>query len=388
MEEDKKAAELQAAKEKAQELEDNRNAIKLTPGESLEIVKRVQDMTRIEPTGDADADKALKEAALETALAYRKQEKKAMNKLRRSADELKDELGEEAPEYLDAKAEYYRQKAIFEQIKTILASTNSASTQAAAALDKARFSRALDEYEIAEYREVIEGFKNWAATGDPSEDRKAGNTLLAKLEDDAQFELDMAKRKMDKKDNDKNKQKYYDALSRYEFLSKELGDDSPAKIIAKARKVKAAAEAALQDLAASLGKAKDLNDVVKFIEKASKGTSPLPALLKDARTNDVVADVLHIVSEDPKMAKLLATELLAATSEDAAASAFANVAQAFVTQGTDDPEVIMRAKLDALVSKYVVGGELAMSKIKDRFNKASEAAQTLGDLDAALMFAA
>ena len=116
---------------------------------------------------------------------------------------------------------------------------------------------------------------------------------------------------MDKKANDDTKKAYYDALSRYEFISNELGANSPAKAAAKARTVKAAAEAALQDLAASLGRAKDLKDVVKFIEVASKGTSPLPALLGEARTDDSMKEVLDIASEDKKMAKLLAQLLLA-----------------------------------------------------------------------------
>jgi hypothetical protein len=34
----------------------------------------------------------------------------------------------------------------------------------------------------------------------------------------------------------------------------------------------------------------------------------------------------------------------------------------------------MLAKLDALVAKYVMQGELAMSKIKDRFNTQADAA--------------
>jgi len=234
----------------------------------------------------------------------------------------------------------------------------------------------LDEDEIADYRQTIEDFNNWSATGNAVDDREAGLTLLMKLEDDAQFEVTMTKKKMDKKPTDENKQKYYDALTRYNFISEELGPDSPSKAAEKARTVAAAAEAALQELAASLAKAVDLKDVIRFIEKASKGTSPLPELLKAARTNDVVADVLKLVAEDPKMAKLLAQELLAAASEEDAASAFAKVAQAAVESKTDDPEVIMRAKLDALVAKYVVGGELAMSKIKDRFNKSADAAQT------------
>jgi len=67
MEEDKKAAALLMAKEQAQELEDMRNAIALTPKEKLEIVKKVQGLTKIVSTGDADADKALKATALEAA---------------------------------------------------------------------------------------------------------------------------------------------------------------------------------------------------------------------------------------------------------------------------------------------------------------------------------
>jgi hypothetical protein len=44
----------------------------------------------------------------------------------------------------------------------------------------------------------------------------------------------------------------------------------------------------------------------------------------------------------------------------------------------------MRAKLDALVGKYVMKGEMSMSKIKDAFNKAAANAQTKEQLEAAL----
>lgn len=107
--------------------------------------------------------------------------------------------------------------------------------------------------------------------------------------------------------------------------------------------------------------------------------------MAEARTDEGMAQVLEVVSQDPKMAKLLATELLKAKTEDAAAAAFAHVAEIAITAGTDDPEVIMRAKLDSLVSKYVMGGEMAMAKIKEQFNKAAAAAQNADDLQAALM---
>jgi hypothetical protein len=208
------------------------------------------------------------------------------------------------------------------------------------------------------------------------------------MEDDAQFAAATAKRKMDKKDSEANKKAYYEALAKYEFISKELGDQSPAKLAEKARKVKAAATAALQELAASLTRAKNVKDVLAAIGKASKNTSVLPTLLKEARTDATMKKVLGIVAEDEKMAKLLAEELLKATSEDMVADAFAEVAEQAVSQGTNDPEVIMRAKLDALVGKYVMQGEIGMAKIKDTFNNAAEQASTPEALDAALTFAA
>jgi hypothetical protein len=63
---------------------------------------------------------------------------------------------------------------------------------------------------------------------------------------------------MERRDNDKTKQAYYDALVRFEWISKELGPESPAKVEAKARKVRAAAVAALRQLTTLIGKAKDL----------------------------------------------------------------------------------------------------------------------------------
>jgi len=87
-------------------------------------------MTKIEGTGDEEADKALKAAALEVALEYKAAEKKAMTRLRKAAQALRDELGDESPEYIEANNKYYKQKAIYEQIEKILANTNSAGAAA------------------------------------------------------------------------------------------------------------------------------------------------------------------------------------------------------------------------------------------------------------------
>ena len=132
------------------------------------------------------------------------------------------------------------------------------------------------------------------------------------MEDDLQFAASTALKRMDRKPNDENKELYYRALARYEFVSKELGAESPAKLAEKARATQAAAAAALQELAGSLQKATSLQDVVKFLKKATKGTSPLPDLLKDARTNDVVQNALSIVAENAGLADRLAGDLLAA----------------------------------------------------------------------------
>ena len=104
----------------------------------------------------------------------------------------------------------------------------------------------------------------------------------------------------------------------------------------------------------------------------------------EARTDETMQDVLTYVKKDEKLAKQLARLLLDAKTEAEAASAFASVWEANATQGTDDMEVIMRAKLATLVKKYVMGGELAMAKIKDQFNKNAQSAQTEQQLNQAL----
>jgi hypothetical protein len=172
---------------------------------------------------------------LEGALEYMAKEKRSVSRAKKAAAAAKDDLGEDSAEYKEANAKYYKLKAAFDQIKTILNSRGQASQQAAAEVDKARFGGELDDYDKEEYRATIKGFNEWAATGDAAADRAAGQTLLAKLEDDAQFDVSTAKRRMDKRANDETKQAYYEALSRYEFISKELGDQSPAKLAEKRR---------------------------------------------------------------------------------------------------------------------------------------------------------
>jgi hypothetical protein len=99
-------------------------------------------------------------------------------------------------------------------------------------------------------------------------------------------------------------------------------------------------------------------------------------------------NVLKVVAEDKKLARQLAKKLLAAQTGDAALQAFAVIKEKSITQGTDDPEVVLRAKLDSLVSQFVARGELAVSEIKSAYNDAAGKAKTQQALDAALGTAA
>jgi len=139
MEEDKKAAALQLAKENAQDLVDQRKAIKLTTDETLEIVKFVQGLATAVQTGDEEADGIAKEAALAAALEYRDQQKATMKRLKRAAQKAAEQLGEDTPEYADADAAYYKQKAIFEQVQKLLANTGSKGKAQQEEVDRARF---------------------------------------------------------------------------------------------------------------------------------------------------------------------------------------------------------------------------------------------------------
>jgi hypothetical protein len=101
-----------------------------------------------------------------------------MDTLRRAAGDIKTELGDEAPEYLDAQAAYYYQRARYETINGILGQTNSADAAAQAEVDRAKFGGELDDYIKEEYRETIASYEGWAATGDAAADAEAGQTLL------------------------------------------------------------------------------------------------------------------------------------------------------------------------------------------------------------------
>lgn len=72
--------------------------------------------------------------------------------------------------------------------------------------------------------------------------------LLQKMEEDAQFQRDFWKRKMDKDATDDNKFNYYNALQEFDLISKESGENSPAKKAEKKRKVQAAKQKSINQV--------------------------------------------------------------------------------------------------------------------------------------------
>jgi hypothetical protein len=143
MEEDKKKEAIEIAKEKAQALEDKRNAVKLPSKEALAIVKAVAALTKFVTTGDAKKDQAAKEAALEKAREFVKKEKTKRDSLKKDMVEAKEKSGDESKEYDAAKKKYYKQKAVYEQANKLIANTGKSTAKADASVDKARFDRAL-----------------------------------------------------------------------------------------------------------------------------------------------------------------------------------------------------------------------------------------------------
>jgi len=385
MDDDKKAAAIELAKEKEQEAIDKRNAFKLKPKETLAIVQKVKKLASyVKVAGDANKTKQNKAASLVKAQEYMREERRKRDKLKKVMDGAKPDDGTVTKAYNDAKIAFYKQKAVYEQINKLVANAGASSAKAAEETDKARFVRAIDEDEQEELDEEIKKRID-AMKGKDKDAAKKARLLLQKLEEDAQFLVAMGKKKKNRKPTDKNKQRYYDALTVYNYISNATGPKSPAKLAEKQRKVKAAFEKARNELAGRLAKAKSAKQVANALKNATKGNvkAEIYNTLKDARTNADMKAVLALCAKDKKMARKLAIALLNAKDQDAAAGAFAEIKQLAITQGTTDPEVILKAKVDALVSRYVMKGELEMSNIKDTFNKAAVAAKTQKEVDAA-----
>lgn len=129
-----------------------------------------------------------------------------------------------------------------------------------------------------------------------------------------------------------------------------------------------------------------MQEVLEGVKVATKGTSKVPELLSSARTTDDMKFVLENLNkpEFQELARKLAATVLNATNADAVASAFSEAKFEMTTNGVEDPEQIMIAKIQSQVDTFVTKAELALSEIKNNFNASADAAKSADELDKAL----
>jgi len=287
----------------------------------------------------------------------------------------------------DKQKAYYAQKAVFEAAEGMIAGAGAGAAAADAEVEKVRFTRKISDDEKAAMKLMIDGYKAYKAdaAGDQTdENKKTGDMLLQKLEDDAEFARKMWKRKMKKDPSDDNKFEYYNAVAEYDMISELAGKNSPAKAAKKQRKIAAAAEKARDEVAARLQVATSAGEVAKALSEATKGASKAAAQLAQAKTNDDMRAVLTLVAEDKKLAALLAEMLLAAKTMDDVAGAFSEIyVESFRREGKDE-NAIKQAQVESEVKKAVFKAEIAISDLKDRLDKEASQAKTPAAVDALL----
>jgi hypothetical protein len=256
-EDDKRQIALEVAQEKEQALFDKKNAVKLDNKQKLAVSNAVKDLVKIESTGDKEKDAVLKKEALESAQKFVKKERKEMEKLKGDMDKLKESIDTTKPStqkaYDASMKEYYTQKAKFEQADALISKAGAGEKAANEQVDKVRFTRDITDEDKKAAKDQIEAYIGYGATfedvldeagekvlnedgtvkqkiKEQSEEQKVtGEMLLQKLEEDAQFQVDLWKRKMSKDASDENKFEYYNAMAEFEMISSIAGDNSPAK---------------------------------------------------------------------------------------------------------------------------------------------------------------
>jgi hypothetical protein len=237
---------------------------------------------------------------LRKAIEFRKEYRRDMKALEKKKEEIYDKFGETSQEYIEAEKAYYYDKAKVDVLTSIVKETRQAAKAAQAKVDEARLGGGISSYDQRKIDEKIaEANAETNAAGEPDQD--AIFNALKNLEEEYEFEMLKWEKKLDRKGDkagDVLKTQTLDAQYRFNYLSEQLGPNSPAKFAAKEADIKAAAEAALRQLTASVTRAKDLEGVMKYVAQATKNTSPLPALLANSKTSDDMKAVLRIVSEE------------------------------------------------------------------------------------------
>jgi hypothetical protein len=211
----------------------------------LDLVKAVGEVTAYEQSDDAEENLAAQEAALDRAKAFRKEYRRTMKDYLKASEAAEEQFGDTAEQFIEAERKYYLQKAKVDLITELVQATKKAAAEAQAEVDRARLGGELSKRDQKDLLAKIEKYQG--ATNAAGEiDQDAVDSLLRTLEEELEFDKDQWAKKLEKlgdKAKDNQKRKYFAALARYNFVSLELGDNSPAKAAARAAAVAAAAEA-------------------------------------------------------------------------------------------------------------------------------------------------
>lgn len=112
---------------------------------------------------------------------------------------------------------------------------------------------------------------------------------------------------------------------------------------------------------------------MKYVAEASKNTSPLPDLLAESSSTDEITRVLRIVAEEGNedYARQLAQAILASETAEGVNNAFASIAEQAESAGVQDPEELLRIKLNSTASRFVGEVGMRLGAIKKTFNDES-----------------
>lgn len=139
-----------------------------------------------------------------------------MARLNKDMSKLKEKVDKAKPStkkaYDDAMKAYYKQKAMFETADSLISKAGAGEKAANEQVDKVKFTREWSKEDKAEVAAQVEKYI------DMVDDKETGSMLLQKLEEDAQFQVNLLKRKMKKDDSDANKFEYYNALKEYDVV--------------------------------------------------------------------------------------------------------------------------------------------------------------------------
>lgn len=129
--------------------------------------------------------------------------------------------------------------------------------------------------------------------------------------------------------------------------------------------------------------AKNLDDVMTFLDQATKGTSTLPEAMSETRTSELMESVLRTVADNQNLRKKLSNKILEAKTPTDVADAFTAIREEADLLGVQDPEVKLKIKLDSIAKGFINKAGITIGEIKREFNQAANAAKSEEEVEKA-----